>query len=142
MSFWQTKSLAELNEQEWEQVCDGCGLCCLHKLEDEDDGKVYYTDVACAYLDTNTAQCSDYPNRKTNVPHCLHLTPYNIHDMNWLPETCGYRRLHLKQDLPNWHPLITGSAKTVPVSVAGRCVSETTVTEDELAERIVQWVLA
>ena len=138
--FWQTKDLHALSTEEWESLCDGCGLCCLHKLEDEDDGQVYYTDVACSYLDTQSVKCKDYANRMRNVPGCLQVTPDNVAGLTWWPNTCAYRRVYLRQDLPSWHPLLSGHDEPVPISVSGRCISEDHVSEDELEERIVYWV--
>jgi uncharacterized cysteine cluster protein YcgN (CxxCxxCC family) len=93
--FWKKYRLDQLNPAEWEALCDGCGLCCLVNLEDEDSGEVVYTKVACQLLDTNTAQCSDYANRKQFVPDCLQLTPALVPQLNWLPKTCGYKRVQL-----------------------------------------------
>lgn len=141
--FWEHYSLAELSPAEWEALCDGCGLCCLVKLEDEDGGEVVYTKVACKMLNTKTAQCSDYPNRKQHVPDCLQLNAENIAQLHWLPPSCAYKRLHLGQKLPRWHPLITGTPKTVREarkSAAGRCISELDIDADDIEEYVVRWV--
>ena len=89
--FWIRKTLDQLDQEEWESLCDGCGLCCLQKLEDEDDNSVYYTRIACKLLDLKTCQCTDYPNRRDSVPDCIQLTPGKADEFKWLPPTCGYR---------------------------------------------------
>ncbi|SIN75725.1 hypothetical protein SAMN05443662_0484 [Sulfurivirga caldicuralii] len=106
--FWETVPLSEMTEAEWEALCDGCGLCCLVKLEDEDTGEVDYTRVICSLSDPETAQCSDYPNRHRNVPECVPLTLERIGQFHWLPPTCAYRLLYEGKPLPDWHPLISG----------------------------------
>lgn len=142
--FWRNTPLSELSSQQWDSLCDGCGKCCLHKLEDEEDGEVYYTDVACQYLDLQSAQCSDYSNRLHNVAACLHLTPTKLAECyGWLPETCAYRLLEEGYDLPTWHPLVSGSQRTVQLagaSVIGRVVSERYVAEEDLEDHIIHWV--
>lgn len=144
--FWQVLPLQQLSERQWEALCDGCGKCCLHKLQDEDDDEdlVYYTDVACGFLDGNSARCSDYSNRLSNVPGCLNLTAENLMECFWwLPPSCAYRRLAEGKDLPNWHPLRSGTAQSVidaGHSVARRTISEVNVPEDLWQERVVNWV--
>lgn len=149
--FWQKYSLDELSMAEWEALCDGCGACCLEKFLDEPDEpyEVEYTDVACKLLDCNTGYCSDYANRKQFVPECVSLTYDKLGDMMWLPENCAYKRLYLGKPLPKWHLLITKDAvatqqgmRAAGIGVAGRCVSELLVSEEELEERIVRWVKA
>ena len=142
--FWEQKSLQELSQNEWEALCDGCGKCCLNKLEDEDSGEIFFTDVACAYLDLTTARCKDYSNRKRNVPACMHLQVNELDTLRWLPATCAYRLRSEGKALPAWHPLVTGAAdSTVRAgeSVVGRVISEEYVHEEELEERVVHWVL-
>ncbi len=125
--FWKRKSLAELNQKEWESLCDGCALCCMHKLEDEDTGDIFYTDVACRLLDTETCRCTDYASRARRVADCLVLSVDRPEAFRWLPASCAYRRLADGKDLPEWHPLITGrpgSVHDAGVSMLGRAVSE------------------
>ena len=125
--FWTRKTLAELSEEEWESLCDGCGLCCLQKLEDEHDGGVYYTNVACQLLDLNTARCSNYPERQSLVPECIQLTPGQADVFTWLPTTCAYRLVNEGKDLHAWHHLVCGNPDAVHtegISQLGRMVSE------------------
>lgn len=141
--FWEHYSLQALSLAEWEALCDGCGRCCLHKLEYEDCGEVDYTDVACKMLDLGTAKCSDYPNRKKQVPDCVQLTPDNVSQINWLPPTCAYRRLHEGRGLPRWHPLLTGdpaSVQRAKISVIGRVLPETAVNEEDIEEHVIHWI--
>lgn len=144
-AWWMTKTLEEMSAQEWESLCDGCGLCCLHKLEDEDDGTVYTTDVACELLDCATARCSDYPNRQKRVPGCTVLRPEDVAHFHWLPPSCAYRLVAEGRPLPDWHPLVTGdpdSTRKAGRSVAGRCVSEREVDPGDLEDHIILWVPA
>ncbi len=139
--FWETKSLAEMSKNEWESLCDGCGKCCLIKLEDSDTKELFYTDVACHLLDHKTCQCKDYKNRKKLVDDCLQLEVNDVEDFKWLPQTCAYRLLHEDKPLPKWHYLVSGDRNTLHkknMSVQNRVVSETEVLE--VAERIVYWV--
>lgn len=140
--------LAAMTPAQWESLCDGCGLCCLHKLEDEDSGEVYYTEVACQLLDTGkgrkSCQCQDYANRASRVADCLVLTPALLQEsLPWLPGTCAYKRLALGQALPEWHPLLTGDRQSVHragASARGRCIPETRADDDHLIEHIIYWV--
>ncbi len=140
--FWENKTLTEMNRDEWESLCDGCGKCCLHKLEDEDSGEVYYTDVVCRYLDSQ-CQCQQYAQRTTLVPDCVQLRPENVDEFHWLPHTCAYRLVSEGKPLPAWHPLISGSRDTVHragISVKGRGISDELVDLDDMLDHIVHWV--
>lgn len=138
-AFWELP-LSKLTRAEWEALCDGCGRCCLHKIEDADTGEIADTNVACKLLDIGTAQCSDYRNRKAFVPDCLRLTLAIVEDVPWLPETCAYRRRAAGQSLPDWHYLISGDRETVVragVSVANRVINEANA--GPLEHHIVEW---
>ncbi len=138
-AFWVKKTLDEMTEEEWESLCDGCGLCCLIKLEDEDTEEIAYTDVACELLNIGICKCSDYPNRHKQVPTCIPLNPRNIKEIGWLPVTCAYRRLDEGQGLLPWHPLITGDPDSVHragVSIRDWAVPEGQVTEKDLPGHI------
>ncbi|MFW2177767.1 MULTISPECIES: YcgN family cysteine cluster protein [unclassified Moraxella] len=145
--FWERFALAEFTNAEWEALCDGCGACCLIKFKDDDTGEVEYTDVACQLLDCATASCSKYATRREYVPDCISLSVENIGEMDWLPASCAYKRLFLGQRLPNWHYLITQdkavTAKKMRqknISMAGRCVSESHVSEWEQEQRVIHWI--
>ena len=111
--FWETKSLAEMTAAEWESLCDGCGRCCVVLLEDDATGRLYETDVGCKLFDARARRCTDYANRSARVPDCVRLSAENAASLNWLPETCAYRRLAHGQGLPDWHPLLTGSKRAM-----------------------------
>jgi len=137
--FWKVKSLSEMSATEWESLCDGCGRCCLVKLEDEDTGDYYYTDVACHLFDNGSCRCSDYANRSKRVPDCVKLDPDNVGELGWLPRTCAYRLLSEGKSLAWWHPLVSGTAETVVaagISMRGKTISEKDVPEAELEDRI------
>jgi len=140
--FWRRKSLGEMTAAEWESLCDGCGKCCLIKLEDEDSGVIEHTDVACRLLELGTCRCADYPRRKERVPDCVILTPKTVQELRWMPATCAYRLLAEGKDLAWWHPLVSGERDSVHragVSVRDRAVSETEVADAELEDHIVTW---
>jgi uncharacterized protein len=125
--FWELP-LETLTREQWEALCDGCGQCCLHKVEDADTGEIFRTNVACKLLDLKTARCSDYRNRRALVPDCLRLTPRNAGSLDWLPESCAYRLRADGKSLPDWHYLVSGDRDAVHragVSVLGKVVSET-----------------
>lgn len=143
--FWRSKTLEEMTEAEWESLCDGCGRCCLVKLEDEDSGKIHATDIGCRLFDAATCRCHDYANRSKTVPDCVTLTPEAVRTLPWLPPTCAYRLLGEGKDLPWWHPLVSGDPQTViaaGVSVRGKVhANEDEVAEEQIVERIVAWPL-
>jgi uncharacterized protein len=125
--FWEEKPLAAMDRAEWEALCDGCGKCCLHKLEDEETGELFPTNVACHLLDRRSGQCSDYKHRKALVPDCVHLTPQKLAEIEWLPSTCAYRLVKDGLPLPDWHHLISGDRNSV--HQAGRSTRGWTVSE-------------
>jgi hypothetical protein len=141
--FWRTKSLDAMTADEWESLCDGCGRCCLIKLEDEDTGEVHHTDIGCTLLDGIGCRCRDYPRRQKKVPDCVRLTPEAVRTIPWLPPTCAYRLVRDGLPLYPWHPLVTGRASSVHeagISVRGRLSgNEEEFTEDEYLDRIVDW---
>lgn len=142
--FWQRKRLEDMTAAEWESLCDGCGKCCLVKLEEEQTGEVYYTELACSQMDTATCQCQSYGNRQQVVPECTVLTPDNIGQFHWLPYTCAYRTLAEDRPLPEWHPLRSGDPDTVHqagVSVAHRVTPADQVPQEDWQEHIIHWVL-
>lgn len=140
--FWREKTLAEMSDPEWESLCDGCGRCCLNKLEDWDTGEIWWTNVACRYFDEKSCGCTDYQNRHENVPDCIALTPENVPELAWLPPSCGYRLIAEGSDLYWWHPLVSGNTQTVHdagISTLGRTLSEENIPEAELEDYIVKW---
>ena len=141
--WWNQLSLQELDPRQWEALCDGCAKCCLHKLEDEDTGEVFYTRIRCRYLVEESCQCSDYPRRSVMVPNCIRLEQDSVADLDWLPSTCAYRLRAQGQALPEWHYLVSGSRETVHeagVSIRGRAVSDEYVHPDGYDEHIVTWI--
>ncbi|HYW16051.1 MAG TPA: YcgN family cysteine cluster protein [Allosphingosinicella sp.] len=131
MNFWD-KPLASLDRAEWEALCDGCGKCCLHKLEDEDSGAIHATNVACRLLDRHTARCTNYRGRKAYVPDCIRLTSSGVGALAWLPSTCAYRLRSEGKALPDWHYLLCGDREAV--HRAGMSVRGWTVNEDEAGD--------
>jgi uncharacterized cysteine cluster protein YcgN (CxxCxxCC family) len=138
--FWETKTMHEMTEAEWEAICDGCARCCLYQFEDEDTGRLLQTDVVCGLLDINECRCTDYENRHERMPGCIRVTPDNILTLDWMPDSCSYRRIALGRGLAGWHPLITGiesSTRDLGHSVRGRVVSANEV--DDIEARIISW---
>lgn len=137
-TFWE-QPLDTLDRAQWEALCDGCGKCCLNKVEDEDTGRIYPTNVACRLLDLETARCSDYRRRRAYVPECIRLTIGRIDDFTWLPASCAYVLRAAGEPLPDWHYLISGSRQTIVdagMSVKGRVISE--IDAGELENHIVE----
>ncbi|MXO84473.1 YcgN family cysteine cluster protein [Altererythrobacter aurantiacus] len=137
--FW-TLELDELTRAEWEALCDGCGRCCLNKVEDADTGEIEDTNVACKLLDCDTARCTNYRHRRAFVPDCLRLTLSNVYTINWLPDHCAYRRRAEGRSIPDWHPLLTGdpeAAIKAGVSAAGRVISENDA--GPIEHHVVEW---
>ncbi len=132
-----------MTRDEWESLCDGCARCCLVKLEDEDTGEIHFTDIGCTLLDGKACRCRDYPRRSRRVTDCVTLTPEAVRTLTWLPVTCAYRLLSQGKDLPDWHPLVSGSSDSVHeagVSVRGRVhASEDDLDQERWPERIVLW---
>jgi uncharacterized cysteine cluster protein YcgN (CxxCxxCC family) len=142
MRFWETKTLAEMTTEQWESLCDGCGQCCLHKLEDEDTGDLAFTSVCCDLIDLDTCRCTRYSERCTLVPECLDLKQHDFAEYNWLPATCAYRLLTDGKPLPEWHPLITGnpeSVKQAGASISSYATKESQV--DDLEDYIIEWLI-
>lgn len=141
--WWHDRSLDELSASQWEALCDGCAKCCLHKLEDEETGKVFYTKVRCRFLNEQACRCTDYANRSILVPNCIELRTADWQGLDWLPSTCAYRLRAHDQPLPQWHPLVSGSRESVHdagVSIRGRAISDEYVHPDGYDEHIVHWV--
>jgi len=147
LPFWKTVPLKEMSNEQWESLCDQCGRCCLHKLEDEDTGELHYTNVVCRMYDMKTCECSDYKNRFKHVDSCLKLSPDFI-PVDWLPQTCAYRLLEEGKDLPEWHPLLNESKgknkKTAlaasGMSLKGKILPEDWVDDEALEDHIIAWV--
>lgn len=138
--YWERLTLEEMNPAQWEALCDGCGLCCLHKLEDDDTGEVYFTRVACRYLNCNTCECTVYDKRRQWAPQCVKLTPKMAREAAWLPNTCAYRRLAEGKKLSTWHPLVSGDRNLLPfsgMSARNRCIPEDALAETPLVEYLL-----
>ncbi len=143
LPFWRRKALHEMSDEEWEALCDHCGQCCLVKLEDEDSGAILLTSVVCRLYDTARGGCMCYAQRQRLMPDCVRLTPENVRAIAWLPETCAYRLVARGEELPEWHPLRSGTRETVAragVAIAASAVSEAAVAEEDLPRFIVRKV--
>lgn len=130
--FWETTPLDRMSRSEWESLCDGCGKCCIHKLEDEETGELHATNIACRLLDRRSGQCSDYKHRHAYVPECVRLTPKKLRQIDWLPTTCAYRLIDEGRPLPEWHYLVSGDPESV--HRAGISVRGWTVSEDDVGD--------
>ncbi|MDP4529611.1 YcgN family cysteine cluster protein [Alkalimonas delamerensis] len=157
--FWEHKSLAEMTQQEWEAVCDGCAKCCLNKFIDDDAAElefaptdqlhqgeeVHYTNIACRYLNSHKCECTEYQQRTVLVPDCIQLTKDNLSDIFFMPPSCSYRRLHEGRGLPSWHPLLNNGKKSLmhkkQMSVRNKTISETQVDMQDFEDFIVRWPL-
>ena len=140
--FWRTLALTEMNTEQWESLCDGCARCCLQKLEDETTGEIFYTQVVCDLLDEETCRCGDYAHRSERVPQCVVLKPDILEQLHWMPSTCAYRLLAEGDDLPPWHPLVSGnknSTHLAGMSVRGRVYRLSEIREEDLEDHIVEW---
>lgn len=138
--FWRHKSLSEMSREEWESICDGCAKCCLEKIEDDDTGEIFYTDVACRLLDVESCRCSNYSHRQLFVADCVSLRPGNVLELPWIPPSCAYRRLAEGRGLAPWHPLVCNDPEAVHqagVSVRGRAVPQALA--GDLEDHIVDW---
>lgn len=139
--FWETKTLAQMTAEEWESLCDGCGKCCLIKLEDEDTGELAFTSVVCDLIDLETCRCTRYSERCTLVPECIDLKQHDFTEYRWMPSTCAYRLLIDGKPLPNWHPLVSGTSESVKdagVSISSYAVKESQVDDPE--DHIIEWL--
>src|SRR3546814_5809022 len=142
--FWRRQTLEQMTVSEWESLCDGCGLCCLVRFEDEAAGEIVPTRVHCKLFDAQACACSDYDNRAQQVPDCVKLTPGNIERLAWMPLSCAYRRIHEGRGLAAWHPLVSGDPESVHragVSVRGQTISETVLADPEDALDFAAWDL-
>jgi uncharacterized cysteine cluster protein YcgN (CxxCxxCC family) len=138
--FWKSKKLTEMTLEEWESLCDGCGICCLYKIEDEESSDVYMTNVACRFLEMQSCVCMLYTERRSAMPTCIKLTPSKVANLKWLPDTCAYRLVMEGKPLPAWHPLVSGdpqSVHTAGVSVKGKVISESDADMNHLENYVV-----
>ncbi|WP_423185897.1 YcgN family cysteine cluster protein [Alishewanella sp. d11] len=155
-NFWQHKTLAEMNTEEWEALCDGCAKCCLNKFIDDDeeegptailhqDEQVHYSNIACRYLNSHKCECTQYELRTVLVPDCIKLTKDNLKDIFFMPNSCAYRRLHEGRGLASWHPLLNGGKKSLmhkkQMSVRNKTISEDHVDMEKFEDYIVSWPL-
>ncbi len=140
VNFWEEKVLSDLNDEEWESLCDNCGKCCLNKLQN-DEGEIFQTNVVCSIYDFKNNCCSNYPMRSILVPDCVKLDKNNVHEINWMPKTCAYRLIAEGKPLPAWHPLMSKDKDSVikaKQNIAHRCVKECDI-NDCLENHIVEW---
>lgn len=140
--FWE-KPLAELNDVEWERLCDGCGRCCLKKLEDEETGELAWTRVVCRYFDSGSSRCRCYSERTVRVPDCLDVRGLSSADARWMPPTCAYRLRLEDKPLHDWHPLLSGSRQAMElagIAVTGKVLSEEHVHPEGMEEHVIRWV--
>ncbi len=138
--FWETTALQDMSREQWESLCDGCALCCLHKLEDEDTAEVYYTDIHCRYLKSSDCSCTVYLERQEKVPNCVWLTPEQASSFRWLPPTCAYRLIAEGKPLFDWHPLVSGSSESVhkaDISIRNKGVADDKVAEEDWEDHII-----
>lgn len=141
LNFWETKKLSEMTTDEWESICDGCGKCCLNKLEDEDTGEIFFTSVVCDLIDLDSCRCTRYSERTTLVPECLDLKQHDFAEYNWLPATCAYRLLSDGKPLPSWHPLVSGNQtdiKDAGVSISSYAMKESDI--NDLEDHVIEWL--
>ena len=140
--FWKHRKLTDLSLEEWEALCDGCGICCLFKVEDADTGEVALTNIACRFLDLECTRCQLYEERKSAMPTCIKLTPSKVETLHWLPDTCAYRLVMRGQPLPDWHPLESGSPNSVHeagISVRGKVIRETEANLERIEDYIISF---
>jgi hypothetical protein len=141
--YWEAKSLSQMDEQEWESICDGCGKCCLQKLQDDETNEIYYTDLACHQLNIKSCQCKVYPDRFKHVDSCVDLTPKHLDVFEWLPDTCSYRVHHETGALPDWHPLLVGDNSQMirqGLTVKDYAINEKRVPEEDWETHVIRWV--
>ncbi len=140
--FWKRKTLEEMTPGEWESLCDGCGRCCLNKLEDWDTGEIFWTNIGCELLDCESCKCKDYNNRFEKVADCIQLTAENVRTIDWLPPTCAYRLVGEGKDLHAWHPLVSGDEASVHnagISIRGRAIEDDGIDPARYEEYLVNW---
>ena len=141
LPFWKTKTLKEMTRQEWESLCSGCGICCLHRFHNQKTGKVFFTSIACKFLDTERCHCTVYERRFQQEPDCEEITPDNLITLKWLPKTCGYRSVADGRDLEWWHPLISGDPDTVhqaDISMQNKVISEENVQPGDVLKYMIK----
>lgn len=141
--YWETKKLSQMDELEWESICDGCGKCCLQKLQDDETEEIFYTDLACHQLNIKSCQCKVYPKRFEHVESCVDLTPKRLSDFEWLPDTCSYKVYHETGKLADWHPLLVGDNTQMVrqgLTVKDYAISENKVPEEDWETHVIRWV--